>query len=110
MIPMSVPAKLLAMSSMALCSLFMAVITLFDYWRQTDPEYIKPLQPTARVRSTMAAVGWSPVKEAPRRARAGPMVAIVLAIFLMTVVGRSLLSIMVSTVMDPAMETSHMAR
>ena len=86
---------------------------------------MKPLQPTATVRRTMAVVGWSPVKEAPgkeslsinihfhllpSRARAGPMVAIVLAIFLMTVVGRSLLSIMVSTVMDPAMETSHMAR
>ena len=94
MTPISVPAKLLAMSSMALCS----------------PEYMKPLQPTATVRRTMAVVGWSPVKEAPSRARAGPMVAMVFAIFLMTVVRISFLSMMVSTRMEPPMETNHIAR
>ena len=46
----------------------------------------------------------------PSRASAGPMVAIVLAIFLMTVVRISFLSIIVSTRMEPAMETSHIAR
>ena len=87
---------------------------------------MKPLQPTATVRRTIAVVGWSPVKEAPgrshlgstnihfhllpRRARAGPMVAIVLAIFLMTVVLISFLSMTVSTRMEPAMETNHIAR
>ena len=86
---------------------------------------MKPLQPTATVRRTIAVVGWSPVKEAPEmeslsinihfhllpsRARAGPMVAIVLAIFLMTVVLISFLSMTVSTRMEPAMETNHIAR
>ena len=38
------------------------------------------------------------------------MVAIVLAIFLMTVVLISFLSMTVSTRMEPAMETNHIAR
>ena len=47
--PMMVPAKLLAMSTIALCS----------------PEKMKPLHPQATVSSTKAEVGLSPENEAP---------------------------------------------
>ena len=38
------------------------------------------------------------------------MVAMVFAIFLITVVGKIFFSMIVSTMMEPAMETSHIAR
>ena len=111
MTPIKVPAKLFAMSNMALCS----------------PEYINPLHPTATVNRTIAAEGWSPTNEAPnheydlsepkdsfnslpKRAMAGPAVAIVFAIFLNQVLDKVSFLMAASTVMELKIETIHMAK
>ena len=109
MIPIRVPARLGAMSSMAHCS----------------PAYVKPVRPTARVSRVMARVGLSPANAVPgvgvlddqhhniilpSRAIDGTPIAIVFATFLAVVFDIIFFSMIKSTRTEPALDTIHITR